>query len=196
MKIAFRFLTVFIIGLTIAMAQTKRENVGFTDQNHDGINDWFRDSNGDGINDVDQKTYQHAFRFQDQDKDGLNDLFRDEDGDGVNDLNSKFADLDRRGWTENIIDSDRNWINDITGEIYTRRSLGGYRYGFVLEEYQEKLSDFTDEDSDGQDDRVAKRENFQRARLDRFIDADGDGVCDQRGFYRHRRAGYGPGRKQ
>lgn len=199
MKTALRFLMAIMVGLTAALAQTSINNAsqarGFIDQNHDGINDWFRDANGEGINDVDQKTYRHTFRFQDQNKDGINDIFKDEDGDGVNDLDSKFGDTDKDGWSENIIDTDRNWINDITGEIYTRRDLGGYRYGFVLEEYQEKLSDFTDKDGDGQDDRAQKREGMQEQRMDRFIDADGDGVCDQRGFYRHRKAGHGSGRK-
>lgn len=188
------------ISLTIASAQSLASNSGlargFIDQNHDGINDWFRDTNGDGINDVDQKTYRHTFRFQDQNRDGINDIFRDEDGDGVNDLDAKFGDADKDGWSENIIDTDHNWINDITGEIYTRRSLGGSRYGFVLEEYQEKLKDYTDTDGDGQDDRTAKREGMQEQRMDRFIDADGDGVCDQRGFYRHRKgSSHGSGRK-
>ncbi len=192
---------VFTIVATLGFSQSTpneaRSVRGFIDENHDGINDWFRDANGDGINDIDQKSYRHTFRFQDQDRDGRNDLFMDEDGDGVNDLNAKFGDANKDGWSENIIDNDHNWINDITGEIYTRRNLGGSRYGFVLEEYREKLSDFTDQDGDGQDDRLAKREGLQEQRMDRFIDADGDGVCDQRGFYRHRKgsSSRGSGRK-
>jgi len=201
MKTIPRLMMVLTLSVTIALAQSVANSAGpergFIDENHDGINDWFRDVNGDGINDIDRKTYRHTFRFQDQNRDGFNDLFVDEDGDGVNDLNAKFGDANKAGGSENIIDTDHNWINDITGEIYTRRNLGGSRYGFILEEYQEKLSDFTDQNGDGQDDRLARREGLQEQRMDRFIDADGDGVCDQRGFYRHRKGSgnRGSGRK-
>ncbi|MFA6742989.1 MAG: hypothetical protein WCS36_02155 [Candidatus Neomarinimicrobiota bacterium] len=199
MRTIIHLLIIGTVCLTVSLAQTNEQDRemrrGFVDQNQDGINDWFQDANGDGINDIDQKRYRHNFRFQDRDQDGINDLYRDADGDGVNDLDSKFTDADGDGRSENIIDADKDWINDITGEIYTRRDLGGYRYGFILEEYHEQLKDFTDRDGDGQDDRVQKREGMQeQRRMDRFIDTDGDGVCDQRGFSRHRQSGRRPGR--
>jgi len=201
MKTIIHLLIIGTICWSVSVAQTNESNRekmhGFVDQNQDGINDWFQDANGDGINDVDQKTYRHTFRFQDRDDDGINDFYKDADGDGVNDLDSRFTDTNGDGWSENIVDADKDWINDITGEIYTRRDLGGYRYGFVLEEYHEQLKDFTDRDGDGQDDRVQKRGGMQeQRRVDRFIDADGDGVCDQRGFSRHRQSGHGPWRKK
>ena len=160
---------------------------GFIDQNADGKNDWFCDADGDGINDINQKSYAHSFHFSDINKDGLNDNYVDKDGDGVNDLKSKYSDENGDGWNDNIIDTDKNWINDITGLIYNRRSSGGDRFGWVLEESAFHIENYLDENQDGQYDnrRFIPRQNNTGGR-DRFIDNDGDGVSDGRGFFRHR----------
>lgn len=157
----------------------------YIDENQDGINDLFRDSDGDGINDITQKPYQHRFKFQDQDNDGKNDLFIDDDGDGVNDLAREFIDNDKDGWNDNVIDHNRDWINDITGMIYDLRNFHGARYGLVLEELGIRVENFTDADNDGRYDEI--RQYRRQLMRDRFIDRDGDGMFDGRGFNRHRR---------
>ncbi len=154
---------------------------GFVDKDKDGINDLFVDANGDGINDVTGKPYVHRFKFVDKDENKINDQFIDADGDGVNDLEIKFVDADSDGINDNVIDTDNNYINDITGLKYSRKSLRGYKFGFIKEE-RELLRGFIDEDGDGLPD-------FRQMRMrgaatppghDRFIDSDGDGIDDRR----------------
>jgi len=190
-KVKKLILTIILFGMSIAGFSQQEMNFdkprGFLDRNKDGINDWFRDADGDGINDVDNQPFPHRFRFADQDRNGLNDLFIDEDGDGVNDLKTDFVDYDGDGWNDNILDNNKDWINDITGEIYNRRNLRGGRYGFILEERGIRVKDFVDKDNDGHDDRFNQGgPGMRRRRMDHFVDRDGDGICDDRGFDRHR----------
>jgi len=154
---------------------------GFVDKDHDGINDIFCDKNGDGINDIDNQKYQHNFQFEDKNEDKVNDLFVDTDGDGVNDLAKSFIDNDGDGWNDNVIDHDKNWINDITGLVYDLRHFHGQRYGKILEEIGITVKNYVDVDNDGSFD---NRGQYRR-RMDRFIDRNGDGVFDGRGFRKH-----------
>lgn len=179
-----------------------QNTIGFIDNDSNGINDWFCDVNGDGINDIDGKAYRHSFRYQDMDADGINDLYRDEDGDGVNDLSTSSIDLNNDDRNDNVLDTDRDWINDVTGLIYNRRITGGDRYGMVLEDMGYRVENYLDENMDGHFDNsrlIFSPENHPGK--DVFIDEDGDGVSDGRGFFRHRppahggneRPGHGPG---
>jgi hypothetical protein len=191
-------LAIILVGMSIAGFSQQKVNFdkprGFLDRNKDGINDWFRDANGDGINDVDHQPYPHEFTFVDQNGDGINDHFIDEDGDGVNDLAARGLTRDK-GRHTNVIDNNRDWINDITGEIYNRRNLMGNRYGFILEERGVRVKDFVDQDGDGHDDRFARDgQGIRRRSMDHFIDRDGDGICDDRGFDRHRYGRKGQGK--
>jgi hypothetical protein len=154
---------------------------GFVDKDKDGVNDLFVDANGDGVNDITGKPYLHRFKFVDKDENKINDQFVDADGDGVNDLKIMFVDADSDGINDNVIDTDGNRINDITGLKYSRKSLRGYKFGFIKEE-RELLRGFIDEDGDGLPD-------FRQMRMrgaatppghDRFIDRDGDGIDDRR----------------
>ncbi|HCL00386.1 MAG TPA: hypothetical protein DHW42_09835 [Candidatus Marinimicrobia bacterium] len=193
-----KLILIILIVVSIAGFAQQESNFdkpqGFLDRNKDGINDWFHDANGDGINDVDHQPYPHGFTFADQNGDGINDLFIDEDGDGVNDLTNRGLKRDK-GWNTNVIDNNRDWINDITGEIYNRRNLMGNRYGFILEERGIRGKDFIDQDGDGHDDRFAREgQRMQRRSMDHFIDQDGDGICDDRGFDRHRYGRKGQGK--
>lgn len=179
---------VIIMLSLMAFAQTASDLKprGFIDLNNDGINDWFCDANGDGINDIDNQPYRHTFQFQDRNGDGINDLFVDKDGDGVNDLVTGFVDLDGDGWNDNVIDCNHDWINDITGLRYNRRNPGGGRYGFIWEERggisRGAHNAERDENAPG-----SPSPNMQHRRgVDQFIDTDGDGINDNRGFDRHR----------
>jgi len=187
-KPLLRSAVALLLFVAFAGAQPNSQPRGFIDMDRNGVNDWFRDVNGDGINDVDGQPYPHSYRFIDANNDGHNDLFSDADGDGVNDLNAHWNDRDGDGWCEDIIDTNRDWINDITGNRYNRRLLGGGRYGFIIEETRQQVHNYRDQDGDGQDDRMQRQQGKQPV-MDRFIDADGDGVCDQRGFNQHRRQG-------
>jgi hypothetical protein len=178
-------LTIIFLFFTFNLSAQEREMQGFIDENQDGINDIFRDSNGDGINDITQQPYQHNFKFQDKNQDGINDLFVDDDGDGVNDLARQFVDHDQDGWNDNVIDYNRDWINDITGMIYNQRQFHGNRYGIMLEEMGARIENYTDDDNDGRYDNMRQ---YRRGMMqDRFIDENGDGIFDGRGFNRHGR---------
>ena len=155
---------------------------GFVDKDKNGINDLFADANGDGINDVTDKPYTHRFKFADKDENKINDLFVDADGDGVNDLKIVFVDADSDGINDNVVDTDRNRINDITGLRYSRKSLRGYKFGFIKEE-RELMRGFIDEDGDGLPDLRQMRMRGAGpppAGHDQFIDRDGDGIDDRR----------------
>ncbi len=161
----------------------KREFLGFVDADRDGINDRFRDADGNGRDDVSGKTYAHRFAFADRDLDGINDLFVDRDGDGVNDLDAECG-QGADGGCANVVDQDRNGVNDITGLRYTRTSLRGYRYGRIAEELRQPLPRFVDQDGDGMNDLLRRffnrMEMEDRPSFDRFIDEDGDGINDNR----------------
>ena len=168
----------------------KPKFIGFVDKNKDGINDKFHDDNGDGINDVTKEKYEHRFKFVDKNKDKVNDVFVDKDGDGVNDLETKFVDEDKDGVNDNVLDYDKDKVNDITGLKYKNKAIMGYRYGIVEEEMKKTHKKFIDENGDGMHDPVARRWCFTDEDgdgiHDRFVDRDGDGVCDGRRFGRHR----------
>jgi hypothetical protein len=172
----------------------KSQFIGWLDQNKDGINDKFQDANGDGINDVTKEKYEHHFKFADKNKDGVNDIFVDKDGDGVNDLGTKFIDKNKDSINDNVLDFNKDGINDITGLKYKKDNLMGYRYGIVEEEAKIKHKKFIDENGDGMHDPISKRMCFQDENADgindRFVDNDGDGICDGRRFgYRRNRMG-------
>ena len=154
--------------------------IGFQDRDHDGKNDLFQDADGDGKNDITKKEYPHVFKFIDKNEDKINDIFVDADGDGVNDLNIDYIDTDGDGINDNIVDIDGDFINDITGLRYTKKSLRGYKYGFIKEERLWMMRGFIDEDGDGIADVPRGRLQRERPR-DMFIDLDGDGIDDRRG---------------
>lgn len=179
-------------GVKSGKVSTELRIIGWSDQNKDGINDLFQDANGDGINDVTKKRYDHKFIFKDANKDGINDIFVDRDGDGVNDISVAFMDRDRNRISDNVLDYDGDGINDVTGVKYKNHDLGGYRFGIVIEELKLTLSQFVDQDGDGKHDHLTKIMSFSDEDADgindRFIDSDGDGVCDGRRLgYRGRR---------
>ncbi|MCF7885608.1 MAG: hypothetical protein K9M80_03850, partial [Candidatus Marinimicrobia bacterium] len=120
---------------------------------------------------------------------GINDNFQDADGDGVNDLSAKYIDNNSDGKNDNVIDQNGDWINDITGLIYNKRTARGSRYGFVLEELGQKVKKYADTDGDGHFDEHPGRGSGQgRGRgkgFDKFIDEDGDGIADGKGFRKH-----------
>jgi hypothetical protein len=157
--------------------------VGFVDADNDGKNDRFQDLNGDGTNDVDGKPYPHGFRFEDLDGDGNNDLWTDADGNGVNDLvqgpaaaDGGWVDMDGDGMPDGdrggprgkslkkaVLDVDRDGKNDITGEPIPKKGFKGSRYGWT---------------------------KGRGPGTDTFIDRDGDGMADDRGFgILHRKGG-------
>lgn len=174
--------------------ELKAETFGFVDKNRDGVNDRFADVNGDGINDVNGKPYFHKFLFIDRDEDGVNDLFADADGDGVNDIDIKWVDADTDGVCDNIVDTDGDGVNDITGLQFNRKSLRGYKFGWINEEREFMLKHFIDEDMDGLPDmqRMRMRGQGMRPPVDRFIDRDGDGIDDRRQPHQRLRRGGGP----
>jgi len=154
---------------------------GFVDRNKDGKNDLFQDADGDGINDITNEPYQHSFKFEDKNGDKINDLYVDADGDGVNDLRAGYIDLDGDGICDNIIDMNRDFINDITGLRFSRKSLRGYKFGFVKEERLRLMQRFIDENADGIPDfRQAGKSPILMRHCDIFIDRDGDGIDDRR----------------
>lgn len=202
--------TGFILFLLTAFVWSQETSPvsGFVDSDHDGINDQFQDANGDGINDVNGQPYPHDFKYQDRDNDGHNDLWADADGDGVNDLLANFqgsqrwVDMDGDGIMDEgsgmlrgnalkaqVLDSNGDGKNDITGEEITRESLGGYKYGQVDEESGIRDRGFVDADGDGMNDRSAYGTTINRGQsqgVDVFIDLDGDGISDDRGLGRLR----------
>ncbi|MBN2282010.1 MAG: hypothetical protein JXQ65_15615 [Candidatus Marinimicrobia bacterium] len=183
-KTKYQIIIASLIITRLIFAQTS-ERPGFFDENHDGINDSFCDKNGDGINDVTHQHYQHNFIFEDRNGDGINDFFVDEDGDGVNDLAKSFTDHDGDGWNDNVIDNNHDWINDITGLVYDLRHFHGGRYGMVLEEIGFRVENYNDINNDGRYDDFGLFR--RRMGSDQFIDNDGDGMFDGRGFNKHRK---------
>lgn len=194
-------------GLAVQAESPRQESVGFTDQNRDGINDRFCDADGDGVNDVNREPYAHSFQFKDQNKDGINDLWADTDGDGVNDrlhdaqkARSQWVDMDGDGIQDtqstglrgkalmaHVLDVNRDGKNDITGEAYSGADLQGYRYGRVDEENGVTDTEFEDANGDGMNDRFideGRRRRFRNQNMDIFIDSDGDGIADDRGWKR------------
>jgi hypothetical protein len=163
---------------------------GFLDRNKDGKNDLFQDADGDGINDITKKPYPHSFKFEDKNDDKINDLYVDADGDGVNDLRAGFVDLDGDGICDNVIDMNRDFINDITGLRFNRKSLRGYKFGSVKEERLLLMHRFIDENADGIPDfRQAGKGPMLMGDRDVFIDRDGDGIDDRRQIQQRLRRG-------
>ena len=178
-------LMIIMLPVLLLSQKETREFPGFIDKNQDGINDVFRDADGDGINDINNQPYEHDFIFIDENNDGINDNFQDADGDGVNDLSAEYIDRNGDGKNDNVIDHNGDWINDITGIIYNKRSSRGSRYGFVLEEIGQKVKNYVDSDGDGHfDDHPGKGSGRGRG-FDKFVDEDGDGIADGKGFRKH-----------
>ena len=168
---------------------------GFLDRNKDGKNDLFQDADGDGINDITKKPYPHSFKFEDKNEDKINDLYVDADGDGVNDLRAGFIDLDGDGICDNVIDTNHDFINDITGLRFSRKSLRGYKFGSVKEE-RLLMQRFIDENADGIPDfRQAGKGPMLTGKRDIFIDRDGDGIDDRRQIQQRLRRGPMRGKK-
>ena len=186
MKTVVIILFVFVLFVPSLSLAQEWEELRFTDENDDGINDLFRDADGDGKNDLTGKQYRRRFKFEDSDKDGINDLFRDADGDGINDiLNNSNTNKKMRN-IHYIIDFNKDGINDVTGKKYERKL---------------SIRTFIDENGDGIDDRetwmplkslmekfvsendAGKRlmlESMDGPVMDRFIDENGDGINDGR----------------
>ncbi len=189
----------------------------FRDANGDGVNDIsnlpylhhfkFEDKNKDGLNDL----------WIDRDGDGVNDLmfdllrkrgiraetpWVDKDGDGIQDENVKpkyKVDL-----KEFVLDMDQDGKNDITGIEFFSDNTMGFRYGCIDEDRSKEIPRFRDQDGDGMHDPFANRfmhdmQGYGKGRkYDYFIDKDGDGISDGRGFekFGKQRKGQGRGRKK
>jgi len=123
----------------------------------------------------------------------------DKDGDGILDAGtqSEFAaDL-----ISFVVDANKDTINDITGLAFGKSNALGYRYGFIDEEKDKEIRNYEDKDNDGMFDNYARRfaHDMKKSQLyDDFIDEDGDGIRDGRGFKRmdKRRGGQGYGKKK
>jgi len=178
-------------------------NDRFTDANGDGFNDVtqkmyphsfkFEDKNKDGKNDL----------WIDKDGDGVNDLMAtilknrgiqaktdwvDRNGDGLldEDVMPKYAtDL-----SEFVLDENHDNKNDITGLEVRADNTMGYRYGYIDEERNKAINKFIDKNEDGMHDKYANRFRHdtemgaRQGQYDYFIDTDGDGIGDGRGFKR------------
>lgn len=151
----------------------------FLDENEDGLNDLWQDRDGDGVNDLypeqlKKKGIKARLPWIDKDGDGLIDP----------DVKPKF-DVDLR---EFALDEDGDGKNDITGCEITEDNLMGYRYGNIDEENDKVITKFEDENGDGMHDQFEKRldQDLKQAARgqgnDYFIDRDGDGIADDRGF--------------
>jgi hypothetical protein len=192
-------------------------NDRFRDANGDGVNDVtnlpylhqfkFEDKNRNGLNDL----------WIDRDGDGVNDLmfdllrqrgvreetpWIDKDGDGIQDENVKpkyKVDL-----KEFVLDLDGDGKNDISGIEFFSDNTMGYRYGCIDEDRSKEIPKFRDADGDGMHDPFANRfmndmQGYGKGRkFDYFIDKDGDGISDGRGYekFGKQRKGQGHGRKK
>lgn len=173
------------------------------DRNRDGINDRFTDRNGDGRNDVNGEPYSLPVAFLDKNGDGINDLWKDCDGDGVNDYlgpmlkqNQRWVDSDGDGLMDarqgqlrgralmaHVLDADGDMKNDVTGVAFNGRDVFGFRYGNVDEESGIVDDSFVDANGDGMNDRFLtpqRQSELDHGKMDRFNDADGDGIADDR----------------
>ncbi len=167
----------------------------FEDQNKDGINDLWVDRDGDGVNDV-MFDLLHRRGIKPETP------WVDSDGDGIRDENVRprfKADL-----REFVLDMDGDGRNDITGiEFFSDNTLG-YRYGCIDEDRGMMIPKFRDNNGDGMHDPFANRfqhemQGYGKGRkYDYFIDSDGDGVSDGRGFekFGKQKRGQGHGRKK
>ncbi|MBN2415304.1 hypothetical protein JXO52_05660 [bacterium] len=202
----------------VLRGQSGDETAGFIDRNHDGVNDLFRDADGDGVNDLTNVAYRHSFSFEDKNGDGVNDIWTDADGDGVNDRlgtamaeESRMVDTDGDGIPDQarsglrgkrlfayVLDEDGDGRNDITGIAYAGSDLFGYRYGNVDEEKGITARQFSDSNGDGINDGFLDAQRSMQLRrqgIDIFIDADGDGIADDRSLRMMRGRGAQRGRK-
>lgn len=227
-KLSLMVISLLLPSIFLGQSENPSPIIGYQDADRDGFNDLFRDANGDGINDVTNLLYPHQFQFEDKNKDGLNDLWLDRDGDGVNDLmfdllhkrgvraETPWVDRDGDGiQDENIgpkfkadlkqfvLDMNGDGRNDITGIEFFSDNAMGYRYGCIDEDHSKQIPKFRDQDGDGMHDPFANR--FQHdlqygkgRKFDYFIDSDGDGISDGRGFekFGKQRKGQGHGRKK
>lgn len=167
----------------------------FEDQNKDGLNDLWIDRDGDGVNDL-------MFDLLRKRNVRVETPWIDSDGDGIQDENvkSKYkVDL-----TEFVLDMDQNGKNDVTGIEFLSDNTMGYRYGCIDEDRSKEIPGFRDNDSDGMHDPFANRfmndmKGYGKGRkYDYFIDKDGDGIFDGRGFekFGKQKKGHGHGKKK
>ncbi|OGG02936.1 MAG: hypothetical protein A3F83_16335 [Candidatus Glassbacteria bacterium RIFCSPLOWO2_12_FULL_58_11] len=169
---------------------------GFVDRDRDGKNDLFQDADGDGINDINGKEYPHNFKFVDKNSDKINDIFVDVDGDGVNDQDVRYIDEDSDGICDNVVDCNKDNVNDITGLRFNRKSLRGYKFGFIKEERNLMMQQFIDENADGiPDARQLGKGPHGMGLRDVFIDRDGDGIDDRREHMQRPGKGMAGGKK-
>ena len=151
----------------------------FEDKNKDGLNDLWLDKDGDGVNDLivarlKQKGIRPKISWIDKDGDGILDA----------DVQPRFeADL-----TQFVLDSNQDGKNDVTGLEFKRDNCLGYRYGCIDEEMNKQIKKFIDKNGDGMYDHFASRlmrdmgQQGGKRPHDYFIDRDGDGIADDRGF--------------
>lgn len=131
---------------------------------------------------AEQELLTPPFGFSDKDSDGVNDLFRDADGNGTDDVTGKayrhsfqYRDNDNDGKNDLFQDANGDGVNDkfIPGTHSGRR---GIIYSL-------------DADKDGRNDVTGSSvpsKGFGRhsgnGQWDDFLDEDGDGIDDRRGW--------------
>ncbi len=177
-----------------APSPVQLKDVGFVDDDLDGVNDRFCDADGDGVDDVGGLPYVHRFAYRDRNGDERNDLFQDADGDGENDLAAALhasqaggeagggsdGEADR-GAVVDVIDGDADGINDILGD----HGISGADIGFFDESTGKRVS-FVDADGDGLNDVLWQRQPSGEASTGSrrpgpgFVDQDLDGIQDGR----------------
>ncbi|MCI0511703.1 hypothetical protein L0128_00635 [candidate division KSB1 bacterium] len=166
-------------GINDLTQQSYRHSFQFEDKNQDGINDIWVDGDGDGVNDLLVICLK---------KQGIRPQIEwlDHDGDGILDTEAQpsfKADL-----RQFVVDEDGDGKNDITGLKVENTNVLGFRYGRIDEELNLELKKFQDKNGDGMYDQlesrlaqIMKKGNRMRPH-DLFIDRDGDGLADDRGF--------------
>jgi hypothetical protein len=166
-------------GINDLTQQSYRHSFQFEDKNQDGINDLWVDRDGDGVNDL------LVFCLK---KQGIRPQIEwlDQDGDGIIDAEAQptfKADL-----RQFVLDEDSDGKNDVTGLEMKYSNVMGFRYGRIDEELNQELKKFQDKNGDGMSDQldtrlaqIMKKGNGMRQH-DLFIDRDGDGLADDRGF--------------
>ena len=160
----------------------------FSDKDNNKINDLWVDKDGDGVNDL----MVNILKSEGIKKEST---WVDSDGDGIQDGNVKpeyKVTLSRF-----ILDTNKDKKNDITGIKFESNKIMGYRYGFIDEENSKTIKKFRDKNGDGMHDKFSNRLNTDLKNInkgcrkyDYFIDKDGDGIADGRGF-----KGMGRGKK-
>jgi len=154
----------------------------FEDRDKNGINDLWIDRDGDGVNDlfIDQLKQKGTRPKQN---------WLDKDGDGILDADARpeFNNIDLRQF---ILDANQDGKNDITGLECHPDHVWGYRFGCIDEELNQFIKKYVDKNGDGMHDAFLKRFQSEKEKprhqrkYDYFLDRDGDGIADDRGFGR------------